>query len=461
MSAADVDVAVLGAGPAGAGAAWRLALSGRRVVLLERNDGPGGAAASAEVAGQRVDLGSHRLHPSTPPTILAELRGLIGDDLQVRPRRGRIRLAGRWLAFPLQPLDLVRRLPPSVAAGAVRDVLTRRPPATEDTFASVLLAGVGPTLCERFWFPYARKVWGLAPEELSGEQARRRVATGTSGALVRRVLAGNRGERGSFLYPRRGFGQLWEAVAGAAVAAGADVRYGTAVTAVAPADDVVRVELDSGDALTARTVLSTLPLPLLARLAGAPPAVLDAASTLRHRAMVLVYLVFGVDRWTAYDAHYLPEPTTPITRLSEPKAYRDSADDPHGRTVVCAEVPCQVGDPTWTASDEALRDLVVAGIAQQDLPVPDVLGVHVRRLPHAYPVHHRGVEPSLVLLDDWAGDLQRVLTLGRQGLFVHDNSHHALVMAYAAADCLTDDGRIDRAAWRAARDRFATHVVED
>ena len=45
-------------------------------------------------------------------------------------------------------------------------------------------------------------------------------------------------------------------------------------------------------------------------------------------------------------------------------------------------------------------------------------------------------------------------------IFAHDNTHHALAMAYAAADCLTPDG-FDSRRWAEHRDVFNTHVVED
>jgi protoporphyrinogen oxidase len=174
------DLVILGAGPAGVGAAYRTARAGHRVVVLERAPGPGGAAASFELDGVRVDHGSHRLHPAIEPRILEDLRGLLGDELQRRPRNGRIFLEGRWIRFPLRPADLARRLPPSFAAGAAADAASawaRRPRA--DTFAETLRAGLGPTMCERFYFPYARKLWGLDPSELAGEQARRRVSAGS------------------------------------------------------------------------------------------------------------------------------------------------------------------------------------------------------------------------------------------------------------------------------------------
>ena len=57
--------------------------------------------------------------------------------------------------------------------------------------------------------------------------------------------------------------------------------------------------------------------------------------------------------------------------------------------------------------------------------------------------------------------LTGVTTFGRAGLFAHDNTHHALVMAQGAADCLGPGGAFDEAAWARARESFRSHVVED
>jgi protoporphyrinogen oxidase len=455
---------VLGAGPAGVGAAYRAARAGHRVTLVERADRVGGAAGSHTVAGVRVDLGSHRLHPTIEPRILEELRGLLGADLQLRPRRGRIRLGGRWIAFPLRPLDLVRRLPPAVAAGAVRDAVLgfRRPPPRADTFEEVLRAALGPTLCERFYFPYARKLWGVEPSELSGEQARRRVGARSPSRMVARALArGGAGGR-AFLYPRRGYGQLWEALADGASRAGAEVLLGAEARRLELRPDGATVTLADGRALEARRVWSTLPAPALARMADpAPPeGALAAAAALEYRAMALVYLVLPRRRYTGYDAHYLPDGATPVTRVSEPRNYRDGAD-PDGVTVLCAEIPCAGAGGLVDAPDGVLGELAADGLAEAGLPRPEVAAVEVARLRHAYPVLRAGVEAHLAALERWTADQPALLTLGRQALFVHDNAHHALAMAWAAADCLGRDGAFDDDAWARARRRFAAHVVED
>jgi protoporphyrinogen oxidase len=464
---------VLGAGPAGLAAAYKLAQRGwRDVTVLERADRVGGNAGSFVIDGIPVDFGSHRLHPVCPPAILADLRALLGDDLLDRPRHGRIRLRGRWVHFPLRPLDLVTRLPPAFMAGAVADVVRKRlvSPPREPSFASILERGLGRTICRDFYFPYARKIWGLDPDALDPEQARRRVSSGTVGALARRVLGAIPGLRtsgaGRFFYPRQGYGQISHAFQQAAIAAGARIELGANVVSVGVENNRVRhVEVEAGGTrreIPATSVLSTIPIALLARLVrtnGSTPP-LDTVSLLRHRAMVLVYLSLDTDRFTEFDAHYFPEAAIHITRLSEPKNY--SLTTRHGRTVLCAELPCDTADPYWSMTDDQLRALVCGDLERAGLgPLPNVRQVHVRRLSHAYPLYTRGYRQAFDEVDRWVGAIDGLVTFGRQGLFVHDNTHHTVAMAYALVDTFRADGTWDRDAWRAARRAFEAHVVED
>jgi protoporphyrinogen oxidase len=462
----QTDLIVLGAGPAGLAAAWRAARAGRSVVVLERAAAVGGMAASFEVAGVRVDHGSHRLHPATPPHIMAALRELLGDDLQTRPRHGRLRIGSRWVGFPLRAGDLVRALPPRMVAGIARDAVVapaRR--VREDTYADVLRRGLGPTLYDALYAPYAVKLWGLDPTQISGEQARRRVTADTPWKVAARVLRGARGtgQGQVFHYPRRGFGQIVDVLRTAAVDAGAQIRVSCAAQTLDVSGPLPVVRPTDGRAIEAHRVFSTMPLPVLARVAApaAPADVAAAAKALRFRGMVLVYLVHAGGRWTDYDAHYLPGLDTPVTRISEPANYRASADDPADRSVLCAELPCAEGDALWTAPDEKLADVVVDAVRRTGLPVPQVDGVVVRRLPHVYPIYERGFERHLATLADWADALPGVTTFGRLGLFVHDNTHHALAMAWDAAAALGPDGAWDAGGWAAAKQRFAEHVVED
>jgi hypothetical protein len=53
------------------------------------------------------------------------------------------------------------------------------------------------------------------------------------------------------------------------------------------------------------------------------------------------------------------------------------------------------------------------------------------------------------------------VSLGRQGLFIHDNIHHAFQMAHAASACLRSDGTWDASQWRRKRAAFDRFTVED
>jgi len=459
------DLLVLGAGPAGLAAAWRAATAGLSVTVLERAADPGGMAGSFTVDGVRVDHGSHRLHPATAPRLLADLRGLLGEDLQTRHRNGRLRVYGRWVGFPLRAGELAGAIPLAAVAGIGCDTVCRPlRRGTGDSYGAVLTRSLGPELYRALYAPYAVKLWGLAGSEIDPEQARVRVSADTPWKLASRIVRGRGDGQGRvFHYPRRGFGQLVEAMASAAVQLGVDLRTSTAVHTLRTDGDPAIAATAGGVEHRASRVFSTVPLPVLARLVTpAPPAAaLASAEALRFRAMVLVYLVHQGGRWTTYDAHYLPGPETPVTRISEPANYRDSRSDPADRSVLCAEIPCSVGDAVWSADDATLRGLVTDGLAAVGLPTVRSGGVVVRRLPHVYPVYARGFDGALAGLEAWADALPTVTTFGRAGLFAHDNTHHAMAMAYAAVDALRPGGGWDGAAWAASRERFRAHVVED
>lgn len=471
-SASCVPVAILGAGPAGLGAAFKLARRGSfAVTVFERGGSPGGNAGSFEIDGLRVDYGSHRLHPSCRPDILADIRAMLGDELLDRPRHGRIRLRGRWVHFPLKPLDLALNLPPDFLFGVARDAALKPfRPRAGDSFASVLERGLGRTICRDFYFPYAVKMWGLPPDQLDPEQAQRRVSAGSLSKMARKILNAVPGLKakgaGRYFYPRRGYGQISEGFLEAAERAGASVRFSATVTGVEWANgSVVAVSATTPQGemrIEPRQIFSTIPLPALVRALRptAPEAVLASAAALSYRAMILIYLVLDADRFTEYDAHYFPELDIPITRLSEPKNYSLAAVP--GVTVLCAELPCSAGDAVWNASDEELGRLVLSALERAGIPVRVPLRkVETRRLRQAYPIYTRGFREHFDRLDAWVSAVDGLITFGRQGLFAHDNTHHALAMAYAAADCLRDDGGFDRARWADYRLEFQSHVVED
>ena len=468
-------VVILGAGPSGVGAAYQLVKKGRATVtVLEQQGAVGGNAGSFELDGVYCDFGSHRLHPVVPPEIMQDLRELLGKDLLFQTRHGRIRLKGRWIHFPLKPVDLLFGLPKTFAlrvlADTVRKVVPRAASGPE-TFATVLERGLGKTICREFYFPYARKLWGVNPEELAPTTAQRRVSGSSIKKILGKVAKQIPGFKppgaGRFYYPRRGYGQISQCLYEAARAGGADFKFGARFTAIerdGSGVKAVRYQLDGQEfEIPTRTVWSTIPINLLVRgMRPEPPRdVLEAASNISFRGMILIYLVLDQDQFSTFDAYYFPEESIPISRMSEPKNFSTSSE-PRGRTVLCAELPSDPECPEWKMSDDELGRRLCDWIVRAGLPAPArVSRVVTRRLRNAYPVYRRDYEERFSTMDRWLGEIDGVLTLGRQGLFAHDNTHHTLAMAYAAVGCLSAEGKFDHERWAEHRKEFETHVVED
>lgn len=471
---APLRALVLGAGPAGVGAAAMLTMSGKAAVnVLERANRVGGNSSSFMLEGVHCDFGSHRLHPASDPKILQIIKDAVGDDLLWRPRHGRIVLKGNWIHFPLKPVDLALHLPKSFAASLIFDMATKplRTSAEPETFASVLHKSLGPAMCTGFYYPYMKKLWALDPKDLAVTLARRRVSGSSIGKILGKVLGQIPGLKkpttGGFYYPRKGFGQICEALQASAETRGAAFQLETNVTAIEHADGravAVRYEQNGVERREAADVIwSTLPITYLAKMMSPapPPEVLAACDAIRYRGMILIYLVLEQDQFTEYDAHYFPELSVPISRLSEPKNY-SATSEPKGLTVLCAELPCDPGEPLWALDDNSLGAKLVEWLGSAGLPVTARVKRSVtRRLGQAYPVYDRDFEGHLRVVDEWLAGIEGLLTFGRQGLFAHDNTHHAMAMAEGAVDCLRADGSFDKVKWADYRAAFEHHVVED
>ena len=456
------ELAIVGAGPAGLMAAWQAAEAGHEVTVYEKTNAVGGMSGSFSIAGQRVDFGSHRLHPSTPPHLLQALTSLLGEDLQTRQRNGRIRLYEKWVAFPLRTTDLIRHLPLKFSLGSAMDIVQR--PFLDnsgDTFEDEVRSRLGKTVSDEFYSPYAEKLWGIHPSKIDGELARRRVSASSPLAILQRLIRSSTPTGRTFLYPRKGYGQIVEALADALVNAGGKIELNFPIEGILLNQDSCLLKSPKGER-TAEFVWTTAPLSALPKMIDPSPKqeIVQAASSLQIRGMLLVYLVLDQPNFTEYDAHYFPGLQTRIARLSEPKNYRDGPD-PKNQTVLCAELPCWTTDEIWSATPDELGEIVKSDIVNLGLPEIHLVKTEVRRLPFVYPVFETSTRNEREMLLEWGNSLSRLLSFGRQGLIVPDNIHHTLAMGWDAAHSLKGNGTFDGSQWNEALRRFEDHVVED
>ena len=348
------------------------ARAGRRVTVLEREPHVGGLAASFEVAGQRVDHGSHRLHPSTPAPIMATLRetarhGSPAPPAQrTHPARGSVRRvpapAGRSRA------EAAAR---AVGASRARHGDESVPQGTEVTRSpSVVRGSLGPTMADRFYAPYVEKLFGVPATQLAAELARRRIGASSASALVRRVVRPDP-DRGVFFYPRRGYGQIPEAIASAAARAGAVIRTETEVAAL---DRGSRSRRGAhcrrrGHHRVDGVVDGTAGVARPARVGAAARA--RGASQLETRAMVLVYLASPDARSGRRSTRTTSPSATCCSAGSRNRRTTATATTiPQDVTVLCAEIPCERGDARFSAPGDDLAAQVRDALAGERPPDP-------------------------------------------------------------------------------------------
>jgi protoporphyrinogen oxidase len=196
------------------------------------------------------------------------------------------------------------------------------------------------------------------------------------------------------------------------------------------------------------------------RLEPLPPAqVVSAAQTLRYRGVVLLYVAFDTPRIGDADTYYFPERSVPFNRVVEQKNF-SACMAPPDSTVLCLDISCEPDDEVWDASDAELLERVLPSLQAVGL-VRDrslVREVFSRRFRHAYPIYDLHAAERLRTVENWLGRLANLWPIGRQGLYLHNNTHHSLLMGYRAAQLIGDQAR-DR--WPQALAEFATFRVAD
>lgn len=433
---------ILGGGPAGLAVGHFARKAGLEFQLLEASPRFGGNATTFVENGFRFDSGAHRLH-DRDKAMTQVVKELLGDDLLECNIPSQIYHHGNFVDFPLSPLNLIRALgvPSSVRAlgSFISARMSRR--GASHSFEAQAIRAYGRDIADRFLLRYSAKLWGLPCSQLCPSVSGKRLQGLDLRTFLLEAFRGRSAKSahldGHFYYPRYGFGMITE---GLAASCGQErLRANARITGMQhDGRRILSLQINGEETVPVERIISTLPLPLMARLlaSGLPDSVAQDVAGLKFRNVVLVALYLKRASVTKVGSVYFSDPDFPMTRVYEPRN-RSAAMAPDGQTMLAVEIPCHAADGVWRQDDAELVRMVadklkVCGWFRGD----EVLGGCVKRLPAAYPVLEEGIRGRVQRIMDALSRFENLTILGRNGEFRYTHTHDMLRAGHDAVAAL-------------------------
>jgi len=454
-------IIILGGGITGLTTAWELSKhSTLPILLIEKNACAGGLAGSLQRKDRVFDFGSHRIHEQYDPEVFSIIKELLGSELLKRPRRGQIRIQGKFLDYPPAITQILTSFGFAEGGRFFRDFLLSRnyfffiPGRTtthnrRTSFEAYATHAVGKRLYENFYKPYALKLWGVSPAGLSFEPAVSRVKKFEVRTVWNEVKKKATGADAaySFYYPARGFGQIAEKIQERFIANGGEILFESSVERLELNEDseieAIHIRMAGGESRRVRSKLfiSTAPIDVLHRLVCSAQGNSESDNLgLSWRSLRILYLFTPDKIPSEHETYYFPEPDVIFGRVSEPAKYSPFLNQATEKSALVIEIPCTFDDEIWN-----MEDNVIAARCISDLRKLKILSLESRgaaehfshKIKNLYPVYELGWKENLNKALRRFNLIKNLYFVGRPALFLHCNVDHCMAMALKLARFLS------------------------
>jgi protoporphyrinogen oxidase len=259
-------VLIIGAGPTGIGAAYRLKKLGiNDFTVLEAQSHAGGLASShLDENGFTWDVGGHVQFSHYDYFDQAMEDALGKDGWLHHERESWVWIADRFVPYPFQ--NNLRYLPAEMINKAIRGLVNRPPrkPSPGQDFGAWINEMMGEGLRDIFMAPYNYKVWAFPVERLWYGWVGERVAVVDLARVLENIFLERDdvswGPNNTFRFPKSGWtGAVWRSLA---CQIGEDhIRYNTSVTAIDWQKREIKTSTD--ETIPYDHLLSSMPLDTL------------------------------------------------------------------------------------------------------------------------------------------------------------------------------------------------------
>lgn len=318
-------VVIIGAGPTGLGAAYRLReLGHENFLVLERHSYIGGLASSfTDAAGFTWDIGGHVMF-SHYPYYDRLFEKVMKDDFTLNDRESWVRMFDTWVPYPFQ--NNIRYLPKDVACECLVGLVQAqsgkgkfKSHSEAKNFGEFIDAVFGEGIAKHFMRPYNFKVWAFPPERMNKQWIGERVAVLDVDRAIRNIVLEQDdygwGPNNKFKFPLKGgTGEFYRRI-------GERIKDKIRLNAsVASIDvDAKLITLTDGTQEKYDTLISAMPVDVLCKdiLKGAVPAtVRDESQRLLHSSGYMVGIGIKRPCPSTKSWMYFPESNCPFYRVT-------------------------------------------------------------------------------------------------------------------------------------------------
>jgi len=444
-----MNCVIVGAGPAGLSAAWKLSKLGHNVTVIEKGSETGGNSRTIWDNGFGFDLGPHNFH--TPYLdILEYLKIIIGNTFLQHHIKSSIYFRNKWVPYPLTGFKVFTSIPIHVAVACFFDFLISRfrkhlsLHKEVRSFEDWVVQNFGRKLFNIYFKPYASKVWGINMDELSKDVGEKRVPALSLWKLALQVFGivkSNHPEDPSTLnhyYPAHGIGTICDQFRKEIEEQGGVILLNSKIEKININADRVSGVIITGSAtqIPCDLFFWTGPIYELTKLfkGSVDDSLIEISKNLKYRAEHLLFIKINKKKVLPNPWVYFSSPDVPFTRMYETGIF-SSKMVPEGKTGLCLEFTCWKGDELWNASSEKLLQLALPHLEGSGLlEAQDIIGHFSERVEHAYPVYSVDYEKNISAIFNKMKDFKNVLSFGRLGMFSYANVDEAIRMGFKAAD---------------------------
>ncbi len=464
----DVDVAIIGAGPAGLTAGYLLTKQGKTVAIIEKDETyVGGISRTVEHEGYRFDIGGHRFF-SKSQQVVDLWNEILPDDFIQRPRMSRIYYEGKFYSYPLRAFEALGNLGILRSTACMLSYLRYKlfPIKDVKSFEDWTTNQFGKKLYSIFFKTYTEKVWGMPCDEMSADWAAQRIKglslwSAVTDGLKRSLGLNKKPNDGmetktlleTFRYPRLGPGMMWDAARDQIVATGkGQVLMGHALDQLAkigPNDEgfdwsMTAASKDGKVQIRARDVISSAPMRELSKRIHPLPQSSLQADKLRYRDFLTVALMVKSDDLFPDNWIYIHDDRVQVGRVQNFRSWSPEMIPDEDMACVGLEYFCFEGDGLWSSSDDdlvaqATREMEILGLCD---PAKVVSGAVVRQ-EKAYPVYDDDYEANVASMRHELEDAHPSLHLvGRNGMHRYNNQDHAMMTAMLTVENILAGNRV-------------------